>query len=171
MRFLEFRFLTTCYNSAHMQSDSYQWWRQNTERLFAASPKVHCPYFGTDVILNADGLHHLRYSDRRERLKPEQMLKFRLVPLALDVIRASGTVQEYRRIWQPIGKASARGERPMKEVEYWGFVAIIGRRPDKIRVILRRVGTGNITFWSVMRGGKILKDGNQRIAPDGLEDQ
>ena len=71
----------------------------------------------------------------------------------------SGTVQEYRRIWQPIGKAGADGMRAAKEVEYWGFVAIIGPRPDKIRVIVRRVGTGNITFWSVMRGSKILPDG------------
>jgi len=39
-----------------------------------------------------------------------------------------------------------------KEVEYWGFVAVIGARPDKVRVILRRVGTGNISFWSVMPG-------------------
>jgi len=49
--------------------------------------------------------------------------------------------------------------RVAKEVEYWGLVAIIGPRPDKIRVILRRVGTGNITYWSVMRGAKILPDG------------
>jgi hypothetical protein len=98
------------------------------------------------------------------------MLKFRLLPLALEVIRKSGTVQEYRKIWQPIGKPAPRdGSRAMKEVEYWGLVAIIGPRPDKIRVILRRVGTGNITFWSVMRGGKIMRDGSQRLAPENLE--
>jgi hypothetical protein len=93
------------------------------------------------------------------------------LPLVLEVIRKAGTVQEYRRIWQPIGKPSARdGARPVKEVEYWGFIAILGTRPTKIRVILRRVCTGNITFWSVMRGSKILRDGGQRLAPDGLED-
>ena len=94
------------------------------------------------MVLNADGFHHLRYSARRERSKPEQMLKFRLLPLGLEVIRESGMVQEYRRIWQPIGKPGPDGMRSAKEVEYWGFVAIIGPRPDKIRVILRRVGTG-----------------------------
>ena len=71
------------------------------------------------------------------------LLKFRLLPLALEVIRKSGTVQEYRKIWQPIGKKGADGMRAAKEVEYWGPVAIVGPRPDKIRVILRRVGTGN----------------------------
>ncbi|MFM9847977.1 MAG: hypothetical protein ACKVP3_12555 [Hyphomicrobiaceae bacterium] len=97
------------------------------------------------------------------------MLKFRLLPLALEVIKNSGTVQEYRRIWQPLGKVGGDGMRGAKEVEYWGFVAIIGPRPDKVRVILRRVGTGNITLWSVMRGSKILPDGRQRLAPDNLE--
>jgi hypothetical protein len=97
------------------------------------------------------------------------MLKFRLLPLALDVIRKSGTVQEYRNIWQPVGKPRADGMRAAKEVEYWGLVAIVGPRPDKIRVILRRVGSGNVTFWSVMRGSKILPDGRQRLAPENLE--
>src|SRR5262245_43099101 len=105
----------------------------------------------------------------RERSKPEQMLKFRLLPLALEVIRKSGTAQEYRKIWQPIGKKGTDGMRAAKEVEYWGLVAIVGPRPDKIRVILRRVGTGNITFRSVMRGSKILPDGRARLAPENPE--
>jgi hypothetical protein len=68
------------------------------------------------TTLNGEGLHHLRYSAERERAKPEQMLKFRLLPLALDVVRKSGTVQEYRTIWQPIGKKGADGMRVGKEI-------------------------------------------------------
>ena len=150
--------------------DAYQRLRDRARQLFDDNPKIHCPFFAERVVLNAEGLHHLRYSAERERAKPEQMLKFRLLQLALEVIRKSGTVQEYRKIWQPVGKPSTRdGSRPMKEVEYWGFVAIVGPRPDKIRVILRRVGNGNITFWSVMRGSKMLPDGRQRLAPENFE--
>jgi len=149
--------------------DSCQRLRERARQLFDANPMIHCPVFSERVVLNAEGLHHLRYSVERERSKPEQMLKFRLLPLALEVIRKSGTVQEYRKIWQAIGKKGADGMRAAKEVEYWGLVAIIGPRPDKIRVILRRVGNGNITFWSVMRGSKILPDGRQRLAPENLE--
>jgi hypothetical protein len=160
----------TCYNRAtYMYRENYRTLRDRAKELFERNPSIRCPFFSMDVVLNGEGLHHLRYSAERERSKPEQMLKFRLVPLALEVIRRSGTVQEYRRIWQPIGKAGADGLRAAKEVEYWGFVAIIGARPDKIRVILRRVGTGNITFWSVMRGSKIMRDGSQRLAPENLE--
>jgi hypothetical protein len=153
-----------------MHRESYRSLRRRARELFEQNPTIRCPYFDVDVVLNADGVHHLRYSNRRERPKPEQMLKFRLLPLALDVIQKAGTLQEYRRIWQPIGEPKADGMREAKEVEYWGFVAITGPRPDKIRVILRRVGTGNITFWSVMRGSKVLPDGKQRLAPDHLED-
>jgi len=150
-------------------TDSYQRLRDRARQLFDQNPMFHCPYFSERVVLNGEGLHHLRYSAERERTKPEQMLKFRLLPLALDVIRRSGTVQEYRKIWQAVGKPRADGMRAAKEVEYWGLVAIVGPRPDKIRVILRRVGSGNVTLWSVMRGSKILPDGRQRLAPENLE--
>jgi len=157
------------YSRHFMHRHGYEGLRAQTKEIFERNSLIHCPYFGTDVVLNAEGLHHLRYSAERERTKPEQMLKFRLLPLALDVIRKSGTVQEYRKIWQAIGKKGADGMRVAKEVEYWGLVAIVGPRPDKIRVILRRVGNGNITFWSVIRGAKILPDGRPRLAPENLE--
>jgi hypothetical protein len=153
-----------------MHRDTYRTLRDRAKTLFDQNPHIRCPYFNADVALNADGLHHLRYSDRRERSKQEQILKFHLLPLALEVIRKAGTVQEYRRIWQPIGEKKGDGMREGKDVEYWGFVAIIGQRPDKIRVIVRRVGTGKHTLWSIMRGSKILRDGNPRLAPDHLED-
>jgi len=57
----------------------------------------------------------------------------------------------------------------MKEVEYWGLIAIVGDRKLKIRVVLRRIGTGNLTFWSVMPDVKI-KNGKQKLAPEGIED-
>jgi len=119
--------------------NSYQRLREQARQLFAAEQRIRCPYFDADIVLNAEGLHHMRYSADRERSKSEQILKFRLLPLALETIRKSGTVQEYRRIWQPIGKSGADGMRSAKEVEYWVLVAIIGPRPDKIRVVLRRV--------------------------------
>ena len=58
----------------------------------------------------------------------------------------------------------------MKEVEYWGFVAIVGGKPIRIRVIVRRIGTGNITFWSVMFHSKV-KDGKQKLHEQNLEDE
>ncbi len=111
-------------------------------------------------------------SARRERSKQEQLLKFRLLPLAIQVIHKSGTLQEYRKTLAPVGKKSPRdGSVQMKEVQYWGFVAIAGTgNPVRIRVIIRRVGDGNITFWSVMPDVKI-KDGRQKLFSANIEDK
>ena len=91
--------------------------------------------------------------------------------MGLEIIRKSATIQEYRKLLTPIGKKSARdGFVPMKEVEYWGLVAIIGEQKIKVRTVLRRVGDGNITFWSVMLYSK-RKNGNQKLFSDGMEDE
>src|SRR5436190_11934708 len=120
--------------------------KQKAQAIYTRQDAITCPYFKMPVVLNSDGFHHLQFSARRERTKREQLLKFRLLPHALEVIRKSGTVQEYRKTMAPIGKKSKQnGFVPMKEIEYWGFVAIVGEpTPVRIRVIIRRVGTGNI---------------------------
>jgi hypothetical protein len=111
--------------------DAYHRLRDRARQLFDGNPTIHCPYFSERIVLNGEGLHHLRYSAERERGKPEQMLKFRLLPLALDVVRKSGTVQEYRKIWQPVGKKGADGMRAAKEVEYWDWSPSSGRGQTK----------------------------------------
>lgn len=144
--------------------------KEKAKTLYAKEREIYCPYFKEKIILNSDGFHHLQFSARRERNKSEQLLKFRLLPYALNVIRHSGTVQEYRRMLTPIGKPSSRdGAVSMKEVEYWGFVAIVGDKPIRIRAIVRRVGTGNITFWSVMFHSKV-RDGKQKLHEQNIED-
>jgi len=55
-----------------------------------------------------------------------------------------------------------------KIAEYFGFVAIVGERKIKIRVIVRRIGNGNFTFWSVMPDSKLR--GGQRLYDIGIED-
>ena len=115
--------------------------------------------------------HHLQFSARRERNKREQLLKFDLLPFSLEIIRKSGTIQEYRKLLTPIGKRSPQdGSIKMKEVEYWGLIGIVGLREIKVRTVLRRVGDGNITFWSVMLYSKI-KSGNQKLFTEGIEEE
>jgi len=145
--------------------------KEKAKVIYTAQREIYCPYFQEKVILNADGFHHLQFSARRERDKKAQLLKFSLLPLALDVIRKSGTIQEYRKLLTPIGKSSPRdGATPMKEVSYWGLVAIVKEKNIKVRVILRKVGNGNVTFWSVMPDAK-FKNGKQKLASEGIEDE
>ena len=142
------------------------------ENTYSRQNQIFCPYFNTNIILNSDGFHHLQFSARRERNKREQLLKFRLLPLALQVLRKSGTVQEYRSGMIAAGGTGKRdGLTSMKTVQYWAFVAIVGdQNPIRIRVITRKVGNGNVTFWSVMLHSKI-KNGRQRLYSEDIEDE
>lgn len=145
--------------------------KERARALYTTHSSIFCPYFGAQVVLNSDGFHHLQFSARRERPKREQLLKLRLLPLALKVIQATGTLQEHRKTLAPVGKRSARdGSIPMKQVEHWAFVAIVGENPIRIRVITRRVGDGNIIFWSVMPDVKI-KDGEQKLYSKNIDDE
>lgn len=92
------------------------------------------------------------------------MLKFSLLNAVPQILRNAGTVQEYRHTREPIGqKRFSDGSREMREIEYWGIIAITkGERPIRIKIILRRVGNGNIVFWSVMPTIK-LKDGDSYL--------
>ena len=145
--------------------------KEEAKAVYSAQKTIYNPYFKTNVVLNSDGFHHLQFSARRERNKKEQLFKFSLLALGLEIIKKSGTIQEYRKLLTPIGKKSARdGAVPMKNVEYWGLVAIVGAKGIKVRTVLRRVGDGNITFWSVMLYSKI-KNGNQKLFTEGMEDE
>ena len=108
----------------------------------------------------------MQFSARRERNKKEQLLKFSLLPLAFVIIKNSGTLQEYRKGLTAVGKKSKDGLTPMKETEYWGFVAIVGENKIKIRVVAKRVGDGNIIFWSVMPFSKLK--GGQKLYTNGI---
>lgn len=151
-------------------NDNFKGVEEKARTLFFGQREIYNPYFGKSIVLNSDGFHHLKFSARRERSKSERRLKFSLLPFALEIIRKAGTVQEYRKMLSPLGKRGTDGFVKTKEIEYWGLIAILGQRPMRVRVILRRVGDGNVTFWSVMPHSKI-KNGHQKLAGDNIEDE
>lgn len=157
-----------------VDEEKYSKLKEKTRLIFQNKPSVFCPYFNQEVTFNSDGFHHLQFSSRRERNKNEQILKFSLVPLAVNIIKKSGTIQEYRKGLCPVGKKSEKdGLTLMKMVEYWGLVAITGNNSIKIRVILRRIGDGKIIFWSVMPAIKLNRDKLEimhNLAKQGIED-
>lgn len=145
-----------------------------TETFYKSIKSVHCPYFGKEIIFNADGFHHLQFSAERERTKEEQLLKFSLLSAVPHILRNAGTVQEYRHTMEPVGqKRFGDGAREMREIEYWGIIAITkGEKPIRIKIILRRVGNGNIIFWSVMPTVKLKdKDSYLHLASQNISDE
>ncbi len=146
--------------------------KEKAQTLYGTQREIWCPYFKQNIILNSDGFHHLQFnSARKERSKKVQLTKFKLLPRALEIIRCTGTVQEYRKMLIAVGKPSGRdGFTRMKKAEYWGLVAIVGEKKIKVRAVLRKVGEGNIHFWSVMFGAKI-KNGQQKLFTADLHDE
>jgi hypothetical protein len=145
--------------------------REKAEKIYDAHRTIRSPFFDEDIVLNSDGFHHLRYSARRERSKEEQVLKFTLLPLGLQILKTATTLQEYRKLLSPVGNKSRRdGAVAMKLVEWWGFVAIFVKQEIKVRVIVRKVGDGNLHFWSIMPYSK-LKAGRQKMFTEGMEDE
>lgn len=144
--------------------------KEKARTIYTTQKNIYNPYLRSQVIFNSDGFHHLQFSARRERNKKEQLLKFSLLPLAIEIIKKSGTLQEYRTGLTTIGKIGKDGLALAKATEYWGFIAIVGEsKRIKIKVILRKIGDGNITFWSVMPFSKLK--GGQRLYTEGIEEE
>ncbi len=152
-----------------MDLDYFNKRREKVKELFKLQKDVYNPYLENQVVFNSDGFHHLRFSSRRERNKKEQILKFNLLPLAIKVIKKSGTLQAYREVLIAVGKKTKDDLVKMKKAQYWGFAAIIGDPKIKIRVILRRIGDGNIIFWSVLPDSNLKK--GQKLYAQGIEDE
>lgn len=134
-------------------NSQFKIYKSRAKLIFLQNPLLFCPYFKRQIKFNSNGLHHLQFSGRRERRREEQIVKLKLVPLAIVVLRHAGTVQQYRK--------------GIKNVQYWGFDAIVGENKKiKIRVIIRQAGDGNITFWSVM----LLETKFHRLGLRGIQD-
>jgi hypothetical protein len=111
--------------------------------------EIFCPALSAKISFNSDGFHHLRFDGTRaERSKQEQSNKLRCLKTAVEILKITTTIQEYRKTVQPFGKTGRDGFKKTSEVEYWGFIAII--RDIRMKVIVRKIGNGSPHFWSVM---------------------
>lgn len=157
--------------------DIYEKFFKKSKELFSKNREIYCPYFDSKITFNSDGFHHLRYSARRERTKDEQIFKFKFLPAVINIIKKSGTIQEYRRELVSIKKKPDKSGLTLQKIaEYWGLIAIVGESEKmiKIKVILRRIGDGKIIFWSVMpamnlKGSSL--DRIKRLASEAITDE
>jgi hypothetical protein len=113
---------------------------------------VYCACLREYVFFNANGFNHLRYHiDGRPRKPAAQMYKLGLLPLVIPAIRAAPCADQYVRRLAPVGRKKKDGEKILKEVQYWSLIAVVGQKGVKIKVVLRKIGTGQLHFWSVMK--------------------
>jgi hypothetical protein len=116
---------------------------------------VWCKCLHRKINFNAQGFHHLLYDGLgHERSQPEQRYKLLLIPLIPSVL-ATAPDATYKKVKERINR---KKNSPVKEIEYWGLTALVGKERDvKVKIILKRIGAGQIIFWSVMR----LKSGKK----------
>lgn len=115
---------------------------------------IYSPALKADIIFNSDGWHHLRYdSGRHERSRPVQKNKLRFFHEAVEVIKISTTIQEYRRDRHQSGKLGNNYSHQSSLVEWFAFFSVVSFiKQIRIKVVVRRIGgeNGRFHFWSVM---------------------
>jgi len=108
-----------------------------------------CKLLDTTIHFNSKGFNHLRFRiSNTPRNQKEVLYKISLLPLVRPVLRKATSIEKYEKRYLSLN-GSRNGKRRL--VEYWSFVAAVGKQRTYIRVVVRKVDTGSVHFWSVMK--------------------
>lgn len=130
---------------------NYEKLKKDSQDFYGSIGRIFSPALETEISFSSEGFNHIIFKKTRsERERSSQILRFKLLPLAIKLVKKSTTYQEYEETISTISTKKYKKKtfitRPIK---YWGIIAIIDGR--KIKVILRKIGdNGNIHFWSVV---------------------
>jgi hypothetical protein len=130
---------------------NYEKLREDSQKFYSSIGGVMSPAFSEYIQLNAEGFNHIIFKgSHSEREKSSQILRFKLLPLAIKLIKISTTYQEFEETLKEFEvKSYKKRIRKTKPVRYWGIIAIIDGR--KIKVIIRKIGdNGRMHFWSIV---------------------
>ena len=130
---------------------NYEKLKEDTQKFYNAIGGIFSPALDQKINFPSEGFNHIVFKgSRSEREKSSQVLRFKLLPLAVKLIKISTTHQEFEETLKEFEvKAYKKRIRKTKTVTYWGIIAIIEGR--KIKVIIRRIGdNGAVHFWSVV---------------------
>ena len=132
--------------------DRFQKLLQERREYYSTWVPVYCSALQEYVFFNAMGFRHLRFKvDGTPRNPKEQMYKLGLLPLVRPTVHNATNIDQYERRLAPFGSKMKNGQKILKEIEYWAIVSIVGKQKSKIKVILRKIGTGKVHFCSVMK--------------------
>ncbi|OGZ01171.1 MAG: hypothetical protein A3B13_03625 [Candidatus Liptonbacteria bacterium RIFCSPLOWO2_01_FULL_45_15] len=130
---------------------NYEKLKEDARKFYSEIVSVFSPVFQEKIFFNSEGFNHIIFkSARTEREKSSQILRFKLLPLAVKLLKESTTYQEFEQTLQEFETKSYKKKiRKTNPVKYWGVIAIIDGR--KIKVIVRKIGdNGTMHFWSVV---------------------
>ena len=130
---------------------NYQKIREDSQSFYSNIGRICCPALNNEYVnFTSEGFNHLIYkSERTERDRSVQIMKFKLLTHAKTIIKISTTYQEYdESIIEVRKKKKKKVVHESSIVRYWGFVSII--RNFRVKVIIRQIGNGQKHFWSVI---------------------
>lgn len=132
------------------------------EEIYKTFSPIRCPYFGSEVHFNAQGLEHLKFKRRGQaRSRHDQYMRFKLIKLAPEVLKLSRTLQgmwetkHFERV-----RVHSRTDTILKLVTYYEFIAILSR--VRIKVIVKQIDSGEKFFWSIIPFWGINKENKKR---------
>ena len=130
---------------------NYNKLKEDAQKFYNDIGKIFSPALNQNIHFNAEGFNHIVFkSARSERERPSQMLRFKLLPLALKLTTISTTHQEFEETLKEFSvKSFKKRIQKTQPVKYWGIIAIIDGR--KIKIIIRQIGdNGAKHFWSIV---------------------
>ncbi len=132
-----------------MEPDYYQI-RKDAHEYFMNLKPIYCPALETEIHFCSSGFNHIIYKKGNlERDRSEQIERFQMLPLAMNIIAKTTMIQEQEEISKLMTiKRYKKKFIRTRNVIYYGLIAIIEKR--KIKVILRKIGNGNVKFWSII---------------------
>lgn len=127
-----------------MDSDTFKNFIEDKRFYYNGIGKIFCPILKECIYFNAQGFHHLRYNGLGQaRPTMEQISRMQLLVFVTHIISKAKKIFDYRK----------RCEKSTgKNVEYWEFQQQV--RDGLITVIIRRVGTGKYSFYSIWKSRK-----------------
>ncbi|MDP2704119.1 MAG: hypothetical protein Q8P01_02760 [bacterium] len=132
-------------------TSNYEKLREDAQKFYNEISSIFSPAFKEKICFTSEGFNHIVFkSSRTERERSSQILRFKLLPLAVKLIKESTTYQEFEETLKEFEiKSYKQRVKRSKPVKYWGIIAIVDGR--KIKVIIRKVGdNGTMHFWSIV---------------------
>ncbi len=134
------------------QDLEYEQKKKEAEEYYKSIKSVKCPAFnGGEVFFTSEGFNHILYRiKRQERERRAQLTRFRLLPLAKELLEKTNTFQECEEYNEQVlvSRHKKKEWQPLL-IKDWGFVAVIGNK--RIKVVVKRAGkNGQRQFHSVI---------------------
>lgn len=115
--------------------------------------QVYCPALKANVTFNSDGFYHMLFkSNREKRTVAVQHSRLVLVPLLKPVLMKAKTIKETRVIEVKIAGVT-------KVQTCYALIEYVGNGHDaKVKVVVRKTGSGGYFFHSAMKLGNKKKN-------------